>query len=599
MASSLPSLPTGFNNADREYFQHHRASGERGAYLGAPVRSRSEGNWIIPVSRRFQHADGSFAGVVLATIDAEVLARSYAAFDIGQQGAIALFRADGALLARQPFDPSLIGRDLGNDGLFREQLPRAPLGAYQLVSPFDGVTRIAAFHRGERYPLVLTVAVAKHEALTAWRSEAIWRLLAASSLAGLLGLYGVRLVSLARRRQEAERALAQSEADFRLLTENTSDLVTRIDLEGVHRYVSPASHRLLGRSPEEMLGKQAKDDIPPADQPQVAAAIARLQAGEDDDLTLLHRLRRKDGREIWVEASVRSTHNPLSGKLDGAIAVLRDVTERKSQEALLQTLAHTDGLTGLANRRSFDEWLEREWRRSAREALPLSLLLLDVDRFKPFNDTYGHQKGDECLRAVAEAVNGAARRSGDIVARYGGEELAVILPNTYALGAVSVAERIRAAVAALELAHPASPPYGIVTVSIGAATALPVPDSPIGPAALIAAADGVLYAAQHGGRNRVQAPESVPPRPVSSPAPPDEEERLKTLASYEAVIAMKPNDPELDRITRLAAKLFGTPIALVSLVGRDRQTFASRIGMDSAWIWKGQRGTFRSVPTRL
>ncbi|WP_075801065.1 cache domain-containing protein [Roseomonas gilardii] len=189
LASSLPSLPTGFNNADREYFQHHRASGERGAYLGAPVRSRSEGNWIIPVSRRFQHADGSFAGVVLATIDAEVLARSYAAFDIGQQGAIALFRADGALLARQPFDPSLIGRDLGNDGLFREQLPRAPLGAYQLVSPFDGVTRIAAFHRGERYPLVLTVAVAKHEALTAWRSEAIWRLLAASSLAGLLGLY--------------------------------------------------------------------------------------------------------------------------------------------------------------------------------------------------------------------------------------------------------------------------------------------------------------------------------------------------------------------------------------------------------------------------
>jgi diguanylate cyclase (GGDEF)-like protein len=136
------------------------------------------------------------------------------------------------------------------------------------------------------------------------------------------------------------------------------------------------------------------------------------------------------------------------------------------------TLALTDGLTELANRRAFDEALDREWKRTLREGSQISLLLLDLDCFKEFNDHYGHQVGDDCLRAVARAVAGVVRAT-DIAARYGGEEIAVILPSTNTGGSVEVAEKVRSAVEALQITHEGNPEGGgWVTVSVGVATAL-------------------------------------------------------------------------------------------------------------------------------
>jgi len=192
------------------------------------------------------------------------------------------------------------------------------------------------------------------------------------------------------------------------------------------------------------------------------------------------------------------------------LAVLRQRVRRIIQQSQLyqkleianrelQRLASLDGLTGVANRRRFDEYLDVEWRRLAREKLPLSLILCDIDFFKKYNDTYGHQAGDACLRRVADALRFCARRSVDLVARYGGEEFAVILPNTTDVGASLVAEEIRTVVNALEIAHAQSAVSEHVTLSLGVACMQPTVNAP--PSILIAVADAALYKAKAAGRN--------------------------------------------------------------------------------------------------
>lgn len=182
-------------------------------------------------------------------------------------------------------------------------------------------------------------------------------------------------------------------------------------------------------------------------------------------------------------------------------------TERNDQltraNALLEKLSSEDALTGLANRRAFDLRLEAEWARARRGGEPLSLLMMDIDFFKRYNDHYGHPAGDVCLQRVAAVLDAHARRPADLVARVGGEEFAVLLPGAGTAAAVQLAERMRQAVAAAEIPHAASGAAGHVTASFGVASL--VPDGGQPPQALLAAADAALYRAKEEGRNRVVA----------------------------------------------------------------------------------------------
>lgn len=221
-------------------------------------------------------------------------------------------------------------------------------------------------------------------------------------------------------------------------------------------------------------------------------------------------------------AEVFSPENVLAfeafaDQIAGAIRVFRlnqqlDEQRRALQEAnahltsmteTLGRLSVTDALTETANRRHFDSMLTQEWRRLARSGAPLSLLMIDIDFFKPYNDTYGHQSGDDCLRRVAEALRGMLQRASDCLARYGGEEFAVLLPDMDSGKAHHVAEELRERVASLQIEHRTSASGPNVTISIGLATVVPKIES--SPDALLREADDALYEAKHSGRNRVVA----------------------------------------------------------------------------------------------
>ena len=224
-----------------------------------------------------------------------------------------------------------------------------------------------------------------------------------------------------------------------------------------------------------------------------ALALARAQGGEI--LAEDYRITAHDGSERVVS---------IGGLLFGQhfLATFVDQTEQRAQQEFLRKLAYLDGLTGVANRRQFDEQLQTEWRRCGRSQQPLALLMIDIDDFKRYNDRYGHQQGDHCLQAVAQALAAVVGRGHDLLARYGGEEFACLLPDCDLDGARSVALNMAQAVRALNIEHLDSRGLPIVSVSIGVASVIPSVDGP--PDALLARADDNLYRAKTMGRNGVQ-----------------------------------------------------------------------------------------------
>lgn len=262
--------------------------------------------------------------------------------------------------------------------------------------------------------------------------------------------------------------------------------------------------KLLGKSREETLGRNCCD------------LLCRSLYG-DDSCLLQRKVRREGRREFGVDLTGeggREGHYLVSvaplvtlDGTDGIVAHFKDITDRRqAEEALteanrqLERMARKDGLTQVANRRCFDETLEREWRRLGREKGSLSLIMCDVDHFKRFNDAYGHQEGDECLKRVADAIGQALHRPADLVCRYGGEEFAVLLPNTDLSGAMEMAEAIESSIRSLQIPHRDSDVCSCVTLSMGVACQSPAQEE--GAAGLVAQADQALYQSKAQGRNR-------------------------------------------------------------------------------------------------
>jgi diguanylate cyclase (GGDEF)-like protein/PAS domain S-box-containing protein len=491
----------GLDNSDRDYFRHHMQTDDRRMLIGRPVKSRSGGQWIITGSRRFNHSDGSFAGVALATIDVAYFSQFFSKFNLGKMGAATLLSADGIVLARNPDDGTYVGRDLSSSPLFRERTSHPQSSSYYFRSPLDGMERLSFYKASDQYPVMVLATKAKPEVLAGWRVDAAVRMSVVVALLLVISIIGFYLVKQLRGRERLEAELVAREADFRLLAEESSDMVTRIGMDGTIQYVSPSSARVVGWQPDQLMTTPALAGVHGDDLPRVEQLVATLKGGEAQEARIIYRTRHRDKKEVWIESTMRVTRDFTSGRIDGVVAVSRDMTEHKSLEHKLAALAIQDGLTGIANRRHFDERLEVEWARARREGSSLSLLLIDVDHFKKYNDHYGHQAGDVCLRSLAGVLAEQARRPADLAARYGGEEFVLLLPDTDAEGCRQVGEKIRSALAELDVKHELNLPSHKVTVSIGGATRLRTSQS--GSSSLVEDADRALYAAKDTGRDRL------------------------------------------------------------------------------------------------
>ena len=405
-----------------------------------------------------------------------------------------------------------IGKDMAGSSLFTSRLKDTTSGLYTISSPFDGQRKQFAYEKLPDFPIVVSVAVSEDVILKAWRESRSFDLLLAIGISVLLIALGGLLAFQFHKRSAIARALRERERGYRLLAENVEDVVTRIDLNGKRLYISPSVEKLLGSPASEVIRQSAYENLHPGHQEIVRAVVQQLGPAHPT-VTCEYLTRRSDGTYLWVEAQMSYVADPREPSPE-IVAVVRDISKRKAAEEKLMAaneqltlLSETDALTGVANRRRFDDMLDREFKRCQRSKSPLSILFVDIDKFKSFNDAYGHAAGDECIRQVANALSMNLKRPGDLVARYGGEEFAILLPEIDAANAERVAESLRQVVADLGVPHQASN-HGRVTISIGVAGVRC--DARTSTAAILGAADSALYVAKEQGRNRVSVAAESP-----------------------------------------------------------------------------------------
>ncbi len=312
-----------------------------------------------------------------------------------------------------------------------------------------------------------------------------------------LGELNVRLKQVLKERQLL-KALEDSEKRYRAIFEQAADSIVLIDAESEtlvefnHR-----AHENLGYTSKEFANLSLSDFEFSETPNEVTAHIQKVIQTGSDTFETKHRTKSGKIRDIQVSSCAM----PI-GRRKFIQSIWRDITDIKRAQETLRRLSYLDGLSGIANRRYFEEILQREWNRGARNSLPLSLLMADIDHFKAYNDTYGHLSGDDCLKQVAKAMNETVRRPADLVARYGGEEFAIILPDTDLEGSHVVAEMLRLEVERLQIKHSASLVCDNITISLGGAAT--IPNKSTAPTTLISEADHALYLAKKEGRNRTR-----------------------------------------------------------------------------------------------
>ncbi len=295
-------------------------------------------------------------------------------------------------------------------------------------------------------------------------------------------------------------------AVYKTLLESTKAIPWKIDMATMaFAYIGPQIEALLGWAQSSWVSANDwAERIHPEDRDRVVNyCLAQSKSGIDHEAD--YRALKKDGGYVWIRDVVHVVRKD-TGEVDSLVGFMFDISERKiTEEKLislqkeLEELSFKDGLTGIANRRMFDVMLEREWANARRSQQPLSLIMLDIDYFKEYNDHYGHIAGDACLKKVCRILEQAAARPRDFIARFGGEEFMLVLPETGATSAARVAKRCQELILKEQIAHEKSPIGNGLTISLGVSTTIPEPTDEV--IAFIERVDRRLYQAKQSGRN--------------------------------------------------------------------------------------------------
>lgn len=304
--------------------------------------------------------------------------------------------------------------------------------------------------------------------------------------------------------------LQPDSAVYKTLLESTRAIPWKINWSTMQfAYIGPQIEQLLGWAQSSWVSVEDwADRMHPEDREWTANyCVSQSERGLDHEAD--YRALTNDGRYVWIRDVVHVIRKP-DGTVDSLVGFMFDISERKQIEdkliALqkeLQELSFKDGLTGVANRRMLDWVLEEEWSKAHRSSQPLSMIMLDIDFFKQYNDHYGHIQGDECLRQVATTLSKSGSRPRDFFARFGGEEFVLVLPETNVEAALKVAERCRKLIFKEQIPHANSGVAAVVTISMGVGTLVPSPQDDL--LAFIESVDRRLYLAKQEGRNRVVA----------------------------------------------------------------------------------------------
>lgn len=614
--------------ADREYFVYHRTHADEGVRVGTPIRARSAGGWIIPVTRRFNRADGSFGGVAVAAINPTYFQDIYDRLELGHHGVVLLASLDGTLLVRRPFDETNVGRDMSHSPIF-EQLKQARVGSLEITSSIDGFRRVNCYEQGRAYPIVITVAQDVEELLAPWKQTAIRRTAEIAAITAFIILMGAIVWRATRTLAASSIELRETNDRFDVALANMSSGLTLFDargelvvwnkkflelyelppdmvrsgasLQSIAKYrhqvgqldtdaevfVSQFRQRLVdsGKSTstsrlkngktvsltstaiagggwvaihediterlrgEDSLSRQAAElarinerfdaalstmtqglcmfddqkrlivwndryaefyQVPPdllkvgtSYEAIVTNLVSRgVLKGETNALAVRTKVAELTGLpadsaridELADGRFVLLTRQPMEG--GGWLSIIEDITERRLAEAEIIHMARHDALTGLANRAEFNAKLDEASNRLKRSGGAVTVMMLDLDKFKAVNDTLGHPAGDQLLVEVGRRLQSSVRET-DLLARLGGDEFAILQeggPSQHE-GAIALALRI---INALSQPFDLNGHEASIGTSIGIAMA---PENGVEPEDLLKKADLALYDAKANGRN--------------------------------------------------------------------------------------------------
>jgi diguanylate cyclase (GGDEF)-like protein len=501
-AKSGPQPPPPVNLSDREHFRVHVEAATDALFVGQPVLGRVSGKWLIPVTRRLTHADGSFAGVLIASLDPEHFTRFYKSIDLGRSGAGMLFGLDGVVRATG---------GAGGRGYFElgQNIAASPLldaARHQASGSFiePASNRLVTFRKVRGLPLAVSTSIARAQVLERARTDLLRHIFIGLALTLAILVVSTRgarhqarvRLATAKMLRSQRRALQKSE-QLRLTLDNMGQGILLVTGQGRIPVINQQAVRLLDL-PETFLQSAPNYATLTAFQkargetPDSLPQLAQMSPGADG-VVPVHEYTRPDGRVLEIRTTALAD--------GGFVRTLTDITRRRQAQEAVARLASQDALTGLGNRRLLKEELDTRTAAWAGTEGPggaddegFALLCLDLDLFKAVNDTLGHWIGDALLKTVAERLNTTAR-AGQLVVRLGGDEFAVLLPRTQSTDqAETLARRLLEVLAKPYEVHGQEVRIG---ASIGIALA---PHDGADADLLLKAADMALYAAKAAGR---------------------------------------------------------------------------------------------------